>query len=447
MHALVTTERTQAKEKYKMNFQNYDNDYVVPTAVAVPLMETSSSAAAHSSGRSGSPGCRDTRSRSSYRIPDVFQVDHSGGDGALLLRETVIKQLKQQGFTQGLVEALSNMKYTFPLRIWILDNSGSMQEADGQRLVETSSKDHVKFITSTRWEELRECANYHMQLAALLEAPTTFRLLNDPGAGVIGHHHHHGSGSTAQQQQFGVAETTASMIPTEVQNAHRILQNTRPSGVTPLTDHILDLRSSLSHIASTLTSRGQRVVITLATDGLPTDAEGNGGSYEQKAFVEALRTLEQLPIWLVIRLCTNEESVVEFYNTLDEQLELSMEVLDDFFGEAVEVNHKNPWLNYALPLHRMREFGFHDRILDMLDERPLTQGELRDMITLIFGKSKVDGSLPDPSVNWPLFLKEVQRLQSQEDQQWNPISKKLTPWINLKKLNAMYGDDSSCVVQ
>jgi hypothetical protein len=80
-----------------------------------------------------------------------------------------------------------------------------------------------------------------MQLAAILEAPTTFCLLNDPGAGVIGHHHHHGSGSTAQQQQFGVAETMASMIPTEVQNAHRILQNTWPSGVTPLTDHILDL--------------------------------------------------------------------------------------------------------------------------------------------------------------------------------------------------------------
>jgi hypothetical protein len=60
------------------------------------------------------------------------------------------------------------------------------------------------------------------------------------------------------------------------------------------------------------------VVITLATDGLPTDAEGNGGSFEQKAFVEALRMLEQLPIWLVIRLCTNEESVVEFYNMLDE---------------------------------------------------------------------------------------------------------------------------------
>jgi len=200
-------------------------------------------------------------------------------------------------------------------------------------------------------------------------------------------------------------------------------------------------------MAPLLRARGQRVVITIATDGLPTDAQGNGGSYEQKEFVEALRTLEQLPIWLVIRLCTSEEHVVEFYNTLDEQLELSMEVLDDFVAEASEVHEKNPWLNYALPLHRMREFGFHDRILDMLDERLLTKGELRDVALLLFGKSSVDGSLPDPAANWTLFLKELQRLQSQEDQQWNPISKKLSPWINVKKLNTIYGDGSNCIVQ
>jgi len=121
--------------------------------------------------------------------------------------------------------------------------------------------------------------------------------------------------------------------------------------------------------------------------------------------------------------------------------------LDDFVAEASEVHEKNPWLNYALPLHRMREFGFHDRILDMLDERLLTKGELRDVALLLFGKSSVDGSLPDPAANWTLFLKELQRLQSQEDQQWNPTSKKLSPWINVKKLNTIYGDGSNCIVQ
>jgi hypothetical protein len=31
-----------------------------------------------------------------------------------------------------------------------------------------------------------------------------------------------------------------------------------------------------------------------------------------------------------------------------------------FAGEALEVTAENPWLNYALPLHQLREMGFHD---------------------------------------------------------------------------------------
>ena len=40
--------------------------------------------------------------------------------------------------------------------------------------------------------------------------------------------------------------------------------------------------------------------------------------------------LEGLPVWVVIRLCTNEKKVTEFYNQIDEVLEFNLEVLDDF---------------------------------------------------------------------------------------------------------------------
>ena len=40
----------------------------------------------------------------------------------------------------------------------------------------------------------------------------------------------------------------------------------------------------------------------------------------------------------------DNNSVVDFYNKLDALLELSIEVLDDFCGEAVEVQECNPWL-------------------------------------------------------------------------------------------------------
>lgn len=40
-----------------------------------------------------------------------------------------------------------------------------------------------------------------------------------------------------------------------------------------------------------------------------------------------------------------------------------------FSGESLGGKKgENPWLDYALPLHRLRETGYHDRVFDMLDE-------------------------------------------------------------------------------
>lgn len=97
----------------------------------------------------------------------------------------------------------------------------------------------------------------------------------------------------------------------------------------------------------------------IATDGLPTDGQGYGGDDIMTDFITALKTFEGLPVWIVIRLCTDESNITGFYNQLDALLD-NLDVLDDYMSESKEVNCKNPWLNYALPLHRCRELGYHD---------------------------------------------------------------------------------------
>ena len=42
---------------------------------------------------------------------------------------------------------------------------------------------------------------------------------------------------------------------------------------------------------------------------------------------------------------------------MDSQLEVNMDVLDDFAAEGAEVQTANSWLTYGEPLHRLREFG------------------------------------------------------------------------------------------
>lgn len=346
--------------------------------------------------------------------------------------EGQIERLKDQGFTSGLARSLSSTKASFPLRIWIIDNSGSMQKDDGHRIVETRRKNDVKIVPCTRWDEIRECVSYHLQMAALLKAPTNFRLLNHPGAGV---------GS----QQFGIAEAGPESVDSDLQNATLIMNKTRPGGVTPLTQHIREIHSIVDAMTPQLVSEGKRVAIIIATDGLPTDDRGTGGEHIKQQFVQSLRLLEGLPVWVVIRLCTDETDVVDFYNELDEELELSMEVLDDFVGEAEEVHEENPWLNYCLPLHRLREMGYHERIFDMMDERMLTKGELRDFCVLLFGLDQMDG-VPDPSVDWIGFMKSIESLLKRESSQWNPIKQKVMPWIDMKKLHKCYGDGSACTI-
>ena len=114
-------------------------------------------------------------------------------------------------------------------------------------------------------------------------------------------------------------------------------------------------------------------------------------------------------------------TVKDFYNSLDDELELSMDVLDDYIGEAEEVYEHNKWLNYTLPLHRLREMGHHERLFDLIDERQLNNADVRDFCLLLFGPDNMDG-VPDPDIDWEGFISDVQRLLSKEQEYWVSVS-------------------------
>jgi Mg-chelatase subunit ChlD len=361
-------------------------------------------------------------------------------DAAATLSEKSIQMLRDQGFTRGFAEALSRNKQAFPLSIWIVDNSGSMASRDGHRLIEANNKDQVKLVSCTRWAELQQTVQYHVQMAALLTSPTVFRLLNDPGRHV-------------GPQKFSICHNQGgewgrdgghcnSNVNHDLSVAQSTMMSAAPDGGTPLIEHLQEIRqdiiSMLQLEGGSLRRNGTKVALIVATDGLPTNKRGISDTAVQKQFVEALRSLQGLPVWVVIRLCTDDVQTVQFYNSLDDQLELSIEVLDDFTNEAQEMHTHNAWLNYGLPLHRMRELGFHSKLLDLMDERRLTMDELRDFFGILFGNGAMQ-NVPDPQADWTAFVQAIDKLNRKEIKTWNPISKRVESWIDMSRLKSIYG--------
>jgi hypothetical protein len=429
-------------------------DSDIPVAYAVPAYAASSAPYDDSHNRNNSSSYNynssyGNNSNNTYAPPMRPNLQHAqqanGRSSRVLLpssqrhipqlNDHQIDALLAQGYTRGLAEALHRNQLAFPMRIWIVDNSGSMTRMDGHRLAETKRHNDVKLVTCSRWSEMQQTVEYHAHMAALLHQPTVFRLLNDPGR-VNG------------PQQFSIAEhgNDASLLDHELAVAHSTMMNTSPEGVTPLAEHLYEVQANVREMAPTLRRDGTKVVLVLATDGLPTNSEGWTTGEVKAEFVRALRGLEGLPVWIVVRLCTDEDDVVSFWNELDSQLEISLEVLDDFVAEGREVYAHNPWLTYGLPLHRMREMGYHDRLIDLLDERALSKDEVRDICRILLGRGLMDGC-PDPQVDWSGFLDHVQDALKHEKATWNPLSKRMTAWVDVKRLRIDYGSGIMSMVK
>ena len=130
-------------------------------------------------------------------------------------------------------------------------------------------------------KEIQDTVEYHFQMSALLQAHTTFRLLNNPGG-------------AAGPQTFSIADKGEDLdvIRSDLTLAQNTMQHTTPSGDTPLTDHLNSIRDMLMAQAHELRQEGKKVALIIATDGLPTNEMGIGGFEEQERFIQAMRSLE-----------------------------------------------------------------------------------------------------------------------------------------------------------
>jgi len=309
------------------------------------------------------------------------------------------------GVPLGIQTEIISATEQFASRYWIVDNSGSMTTGDGHMFKHAGGREGM--VQCSRWKELVQTLEWVGEIAIGLDAPTQFLLLN-PANGVSKINLGHG------KQKSERADL-------------RTMTTSSPTGCTPLCARIREVVAAVKAQASMLRSNGQRAVVTIATDGMSSDGD----------VAAALKPLEKLPVWVVIKLCTDDDAVVDYWNNIDGDLELDMDVLDDLVGEAQEVVAVNPWLTYAPALHRLREWGSPHKLLDMLDEVEFSLDQAQQMMELILGTDALDSlqSMPLFSAqDMPAFMAELQRIQDSQGAVWDPIASRRAPWFNAQKL-------------
>lgn len=328
----------------------------------------------------------------------------STSDGAKA--EAALHDLHTKGWPLGLCNAARMSLEEFPLRIWVVDNSGSMQANDGSRFVQGRK------LRSTRWQELGDTVLSIAELTTTLGARTDFHFLNPQAGGKK----YVSVGSSAGSSAVPPAGPTVGM------DQLRALMSSSAGGGTPLAESVNHICDMVERGADKLRAHGQRVVVVLATDGLPNN---------KQTFLAAMQRLQRLPVWVVVRLCTNDDSVTDYYSDLDKNLEAPLEVLDDICGEAAEVRQKNGWLAYGPPLHQLREWGLSEKLFDLLDEQALIPSQLKQFVEFTLGCKP----LPEPELDMAAFTTAVGEALKAAPPTFDPLLMRPAPWFDLGAIN------------
>ena len=149
----------------------------------------------------------------------------------------------------------------------------------------------------------------------------------------------------------------------------KILKGYPGGSTTPLCYHVNEVIKQITDIAPQLRAAGKKASVIIFTDGTATDGD----------IATALQPLHLLPAWVVIRMCTDDSAITTYWEAIDAQLELDMDVIDDPLSEAEDIKIYNDWLTYGTPLHRLREFGITVKEIDMINETKLGAQQVKNV--------------------------------------------------------------------
>ena len=324
----------------------------------------------------------------------------------------------------GCLEGVMECYQFIDSRKWLIQNSTTMKTHDAHCMKIGPNLEYIQNNGEvSRWKEFKQLFDFHLKMSARCWIPTEFWLVNDPGPDL--------------EQRFSVACGSKEDLREDREVANEMIASVRLSRKrNPLASQLLRIEKRIAKKAPELTSSNKYVIVMLCMDGYLSDEFGREGTKVKQDFVDSLVAISQLPVKLIVRLHTDNDKVTDFFNKLDSKLD-DIDVLDDYFGEAMEVYLQNPWLTYSLGLHRLREAGLASDLIGELDERCFTIHDIhRFCEDFITGEGV---NLPHPRDDWDGFISSLTSVLRNEKKQWNAIKKCQTPWIDIQMLEKMFG--------
>jgi len=314
------------------------------------------------------------------------------------------------------------------MRIVLADNSGSTNISDGKIVIKKSNGTYY-IEECTRWVETKVAIMDLAKNCQVLGIPLVIIILNplygklENGIWLI---------NLPDNIQYPM-NIKYSESNSNLDTLKKMLDAHSPNGSTPLTSKmnmIIEWTEIISKQLNTL-----KIILIIITDGLPSEDFYTGQEADKIKFRDVLIKYMKLPAVsrLVLRLVTNDEEVISWYDLLDKHPEIPMDGLDDLVGEAVQIYDKgNKWLNYSLQIQQVRTLGTENLILDWLDEIKLDK---RNIITFVISLVQLNHTdIPDITTDLESFFLWVEERIHQMPLVWNPLTETMSYPLNISEL-------------
>ena len=121
---------------------------------------------------------------------------------------------------------------------------------------------------------------------------------------------------------LSVPGPTSESMEADVQLALQNVINAKTFGSISILERLREFTKRIQLIEKTLREHEQDAVCVFTVGDIPSDSSNQSSKIIKHAVVEGLLKFSRLPVQIVIRVCTDDEHVAEFYHNLMSELPL-----------------------------------------------------------------------------------------------------------------------------